>query len=446
MFFLLGDGRSSGMGSLGNSDGVSVALTAATTAVASRFPLLAGGLSQHPGVRPCERLNRACVEPPTPSTERLVDVGPLWHCSLRRHHWLGAGSTVTRALLADAETSPWLISARAARLAAGTSSAAVWLAPSEDSPGGGLHLAAFDGKAPDEAVNATMADQALFDRMWSQVDHLPQLVPVSGSPQVEFVLAVPMLAADKMLGVLTLPTDERDSPRCPAEQLMIATFCAQTALACQLAQAQRDQSQMALYADRDRIARDLHDQIIQQLFGAGLALQSIEQTISGGPAGRVHDVVVRLDRTIVDIRRSIFSLHQAEDKRDGLHQAVVGLASEAALSLGFSPRVHLVGPLNQAVPVDAVDDILAVVMEGLSNVARHARASSASVNLTVDEATITVEIVDNGLGIGLHDSRRSGLVNLSDRAVHRGGRCDIGPSATGTGTTIKWQIPLASGH
>jgi signal transduction histidine kinase len=235
--------------------------------------------------------------------ERTADAALLVHCSTRREHWLAASAEATRALLADTETSPWLISARAARQAAGTSAAAVWL-PAGDAAEAGLRLGAFDGTPPDEATVALMRGRTVYQRIHAGrepvIVHRQQASPA--------VLMVPLLACDEVLGVLTLPSDEREGPLCAAEQLMIAAFCGQTALACQLAQAQHALRMVAVYADRDRIARNLHDQVIQQLFGAGLMLQSLDQLIVGEPAKRVQEVVERLDRTIADIRRSIFSL------------------------------------------------------------------------------------------------------------------------------------------
>jgi signal transduction histidine kinase len=225
--------------------------------------------------------------------------------STRRDHWLAAAGDATRDLLADNETSPWLISARAARRAAGTSAAAVWLSPAAEVEDAGLRLGAFDGLSPDEATVTRMASRALYEGICTRRE--PVLLQ---EPRISrAVLMIPLLACDEVLGALTLPCEQGDGAPSPDEQLMITAFCGQTALACQLAQAQRELRRIAIYADRDRIARNLHDQVIQQLFGAGLILQSLDQLIEGEPAKRVRDVVERLDHTIAEIRRSIFSLH-----------------------------------------------------------------------------------------------------------------------------------------
>lgn len=394
--------------------------------------------------RPCDRRNLSCVEPVGPSAnEMAIGSARLLHCSLRREHWLGAAAEATRELLADSETSPWLISARAARRAAGTAAAAVWLPPVGAAADSGLRLGAFDGIPPDEASIAMMGDTAVYERI--RTGREPVLS--DDGPRSPSMLMIPLLASDEVLGVLTLPTQERDSPRCPAEQLMIAVFCGQTALACQLAQAQRELRLVAVYADRDRIARNLHDQVIQQLFGAGLMLQSLEQLIAGEPAKRVHDVVERLDHTITEIRRSIFSLHIPEAESRGLREGVVNVALEAAEGLGFSPQVHLVGSLNDAALTDVVDDVLAVVTEGLANVARHARATAVTVEVTADDRGLCVEIVDNGVGLGAgmaeKPPRGTGMLKLVERAEQRGGHCDIGPPPDSVGVRLIWRVPVS---
>jgi signal transduction histidine kinase len=218
----------------------------------------------------------------------------------RQERWARAGSVVAEALMADAETSPWLVSARAARRAAGTTAAAVWL-PADGPERTGFQIGAYDGAEPDVATVALISSQAFCRRV--ALARAPVLENIGAA-----VLVVPLLAADRVFGLLTLPAGERDSLRHPAEQRMIATFCGQTALACQLVESRGDQAQVATYADRDRVARDLHDQVIQQLFGAGLLLAGLEHVVPAGPADRVREVVERLDRTIVDIRRFSFSL------------------------------------------------------------------------------------------------------------------------------------------
>jgi PAS domain S-box-containing protein len=210
----------------------------------------------------------------------------------------------------------------------------------------------------------------------------------------------------------------------------------------ELARAQREHERFAMLADRERIARDLHDLVIQRIFAAGMELQSILHQVEKEVVGsRVNEVMDELDATIAEIRTTIFDLEQPR-LGHGLRDQVLDAASAAARSLGFSPQVRFEGPVDSAVSESITEQVLTVVREALSNVARHAQAKSASVTVTVDDAGLALEVVDDGVGMA-GATRTSGLRNLRRRAEDRGGSLEIGDGPGGVGTRLCWQVPLS---
>ena len=206
----------------------------------------------------------------------------------------------------------------------------------------------------------------------------------------------------------------------------------------------RDRERLAVYEDRDRIARDLHDLVIQRLFAIGLGLQGTSRLVSRPDvAGRLAGFVGDLDETIAEVRRTIFAL-QNEPSADAtsLRAQILAAASEAQAPLGFEPHVRFVGPIDSLADDDARADLIGTLREALANVARHAHAGTAQVSARADPSTGLLELVvtDDGVGIDPAQTRRSGLANLADRAERHGGTLtvDTGPD----GTTLTWRIPV----
>ncbi|WP_030440522.1 sensor histidine kinase [Actinoplanes subtropicus] len=202
--------------------------------------------------------------------------------------------------------------------------------------------------------------------------------------------------------------------------------------------------------ERDRIAADLHDHIIQRLFAAGLALQGAAARMGGHPvAPRVAAVIDDLDDTIAQIRSTIFAIqHAAAKGPQGLRARVLELVTESAGPLGCTPALRFSGPVDTllADAGDVVDDLTAVLRESLSNVARHARAGRVEVDLIVESGDsdgpgrLTMQVCDDGVGLGA-STRSSGTANLRHRAEHRGGTFTLGPN-TPSGTCLKWSVPI----
>lgn len=224
---------------------------------------------------------------------------------------------------------------------------------------------------------------------------------------------------------------------------LLASFASQAALAQRLALHRADAETLQLLEDRDRIGRDLHDHVIQELFAAGLSLHSIATTATTDQRRRLMTVVGMLDQVVGDIRTTIFNLQtpRTADEPPSLRRELTDVIHDATEPLGFTPALRFDGPLDTLVPGDIAADLIAVVREALSNTARHARANAASVDVSATLDAVTARIDDDGRGIG-DTTRRSGLANLRTRAEKHGGTLTI-DSAPSRGTTLIWRVPLS---
>jgi signal transduction histidine kinase len=217
------------------------------------------------------------------------------------------------------------------------------------------------------------------------------------------------------------------------------SFAAQAAIAMELAQARADQQRLVVLQDRERIARDLHDHVIQRLFAAGLTLEGLAGSLDPAAAARLVSVVEDLDVTIRQIRNLIFRLQPAPTGRT-LRSAVLEVVAEAAPVLGLEPDVAFAGPVDSVADETLVDDVVAVAREALSNVVRHARAHHVSLTVSASASDLAVVVSDDGRGA--HDvTRRSGLDNLAQRAARHGGSSELSGGPTG-GTELRWTVPM----
>ena len=198
----------------------------------------------------------------------------------------------------------------------------------------------------------------------------------------------------------------------------------------------------AVFEDRDRIARDLHDLVIQRLYATGMSLEGVSARLDESDhRRRVSSAVDALDETIKEIRSAIFSLHSRPATAEpGLRARILEVADEAAGALGFAPGLRMAGSLDGTVPADAAEHLLAALREALSNAARHARADKVDIMVEAGQELVLL-VRDNGVGIKDLDHRRSGLANLAERAGLLGGTVRVGP-ADGGGTELRWRVPL----
>jgi PAS domain S-box-containing protein len=242
-------------------------------------------------------------------------------------------------------------------------------------------------------------------------------------------------------GTATLAIAHRDGvERHPDEETMLASLASQAVLGFELATVRSERDRLLISADRERIARDLHDLVIQRLFGAGLRLQGALSLIDNQVAvSRVASTIDDLDTTIKEIREAIFALESPPGM--SFRARVLDVVADVIDGLGFKPSVSFEGAADQELPVHVQVEAAAVLREALSNSARHAHASAVDVRVSVDDE-VAIVVTDNGVGVG-EPARLSGLANAKARAELLGGRLEVS-SPGGGGTCFDWRVPLAA--
>jgi PAS domain S-box-containing protein len=254
------------------------------------------------------------------------------------------------------------------------------------------------------------------------------------------MLVAPILSDGNAVGGLIVARPEGAGEFEPEEVEMAEALAGQCALALELARARQAREQLLLAGDRERIGRDLHDLVIQRLFGTGMGLQGVLPLIDNErAAARVATAVEDLDTTIREIRTTIFELEMPDSAASGLRTEILRLVGEASESLGFEPNVHFDGPVDSLVSDEVKTQVLAVAREALSNIARHANAGRADVDLRAGEDVVLV-VSDDGAGLG-HSERRSGLANVRARAERLGGSLLMTSPSDG-GTRLEWRVPV----
>ncbi|GAA2051593.1 MULTISPECIES: sensor histidine kinase [Streptomyces] len=282
-------------------------------------------------------------------------------------------------------------------------------------------------------------------------------------------MLLPLTSGDRTLGALGLPRAPGGDPYSVPERAMATQFAQQAALALVLAQARADRESLAVYEDRDRIGRDLHDLVIQRLFAVGMLLEGARRALpeatgtgrdgdrdrngrsnGNGVADRIGKAVTELDATIQEIRTTVFALQQQPDEAQaGLRTRVLRETGTAAQSLGFAPSVSFTGPVDTRVAEGVARNLVAALREALSNAARHARAGRVEVTVDATAAlpdgreAVRLTVADDGVGLPEEGAgRRSGLRNLADRAAELGGYSELGPGLGGSGLKMIWHVPL----
>jgi signal transduction histidine kinase len=273
-----------------------------------------------------------------------------------------------------------------------------------------------------------------------------------GHPPMKTFLGVPIRVRDAVFGTLYLtekmPTSSRpdrsDRPEFTGEDEELVTAMARAAgIAIDNARLHARVSQLAVVEDRDRIARDLHDTVIQRLFATGLTLQAMVRLASPQVATRIQDAIDDLDDTIRQIRTTIFAL-EGPTTAGGLRDRLVDLISEMTSVLGFAPSINFAGAIDSQVDGETGEQLLVTLREALSNAARHAAATNVQISVVVDKGGLTLRVTDNGRGIpdvGDRPSGGRGLVNMQRRAEALGGSFVAVPGPGG-GTILTWRTPL----
>jgi signal transduction histidine kinase len=253
---------------------------------------------------------------------------------------------------------------------------------------------------------------------------------------------VPLGPAGDVRGVLTAGRNQGALPLPPPAVDMLITFAAQAGIGIELAEHRKDSQRLALFEDRDRIARDLHDLVIQRLFATGMSLQGATALMPDSEAAhRVEQAVDALDETIRDIRSAIFALQsRGGTGLPGVRGRILGVVEEMTDSLGFAPGLRMGGQLDRGVPEDTAQQMLTALREALANTAKHARATRVDVTVETG-ADLVLTVRDNGVGLS-GTGRRSGLANLAERAAELGGTLRTVTGESG-GTELEWRVPLA---
>lgn len=203
----------------------------------------------------------------------------------------------------------------------------------------------------------------------------------------------------------------------------------------------------AVGEERNRIARDLHDLVIQRLFAIGLGLQALNRNLlEPARQEQLRGFVADIDQTIRDIRRSIFYLQQRPNSPPSLRAEILRVISEASRTIGYEPTVRLSGPLDSVVPANVHLELIATLREALSNVARHACAGRVWVTVAADLDAHRLELLvkDDGRGLPSRRAPRGGLANINERAARLDGHCHVYSPRDG-GTRVFWAVPLAAG-
>ena len=250
-------------------------------------------------------------------------------------------------------------------------------------------------------------------------------------------MMLPLTGADGVLGIMFVGREPGSWRFTETDVEIAGSFANHAAVAVELANARQVAEQLQLLEERNRIGRDLHDHVVQRLYGTGMSLQRVVTNLEGAPLERVSGAITTLDDTIRQIRNTIMSLRGPEEEAT-LESLIGDIAREAAPLLGFDPKIVLEPPSGElAGPLAA--DLAACVREALSNAVRHAHASSVEIHAAADTSSFMLTLRDDGRGI--QSARRSGLDNMAARLRRHGGRLDV-TSAPGEGTALRWEVPL----
>ncbi|MEU3875467.1 MULTISPECIES: GAF domain-containing protein [Streptomyces] len=373
----------------------------------------------------------------------------------QRMRWIDGSVAVTTALLSGGEGEDALtVVAEQARRLAGADAGIVLVPDGE----GGLEMVAVAADEPEAllgtvmpphspVVSQLMAGEPVFvDDSATDPRMITEVAPRFGPSML-----LPLKSGERVLGTLAIPRRRGARPYSDTERTLAVQFAAQAALALVLAQARRDRERLAVFEDRDRIARDLHDLVIQRLFATGLLLESAHRMADLPEVReRVGQAVDELDVTIQEIRTAIFALQQEPTESPaGLRTRVLRELGTAAVPLGFRPSATFTGPVDAKVGELTGKNLIAALREALSNAYRHAQASrievavDATATLPDGREAVRLTVADDGVGIP-QGGRRSGLRNLAKRAESLGGSSAYGPGIgeDGGGTTVVWEAPL----
>ena len=267
-------------------------------------------------------------------------------------------------------------------------------------------------------------------------------------PPMRSFLGVPIRIGDESFGNLYLCEKQGADEFTEEDQILVESLAAIAAVAVENSRLHGRLQDLAVLRDRERIARDLHDKIIQRLFAAGLALQAATGLSSGELSARVENTVDELDGIVNEIRSTIFDLEQRPFDRPALAAAVLALVDEMTRNADLETSVHFGTDVEHRISPEIADATLSALREALTNTARHANAQRVDVTITCDGDVLDLRVADDGRGLDAAPPPRPGhgrgVRNLLSRARDWGGTCEIAPGADG-GTVMQWRVPCQIG-
>ncbi|MQA78819.1 MAG: GAF domain-containing protein [Streptosporangiales bacterium] len=405
-------------------------------------------LTEKRGDREFDEADESILEALAAAAGIAVENARLYEAAQLGERWRIASSEVVSALLSGTNTVEVLelVAERARELADAVqanvllpadrdSTLRIVAAAGEDAPLlTGITVSMDDGRAGAVYESGVPESWGTYDS--APVRRLAEIVTIG--PR----LVVPLGETGQTRGVLVT----YNRPGVPFSPLVLETlnaFAEQAAVAIELFERRRDAEMLSVYEDRDRIARNLHDLVIQRLFATGMGIESASRLVGVDPvtaAERLGRAVDDIDHTIREIRSTIFALQNPATTERRLRSRILDVVAESTPALGFEPSVRFDGLVDTMVPDDVSQHLLAVLREALANVAKHARAGSASVHVVVDK-DVRLEIRDDGVGLA-PEGRRSGLTNLEARARMLEG--SFTAVAEPPGTVLRWRAPVAA--
>ena len=384
----------------------------------------------------------------------VIDNARLYADTERRRRWHEVTAEITQLMLGEFDPEDALrLIARRAREVSGSAVGALMLVEDDE-----LVIVAVDGPPAFQAhigrhlpSSLPIIGDALAGDQQVVVEELAELIKelggVTDAPELESLgraIFAPLPPGTRSTGgLLVVAAERRALHEVTVGADLVRMFAIQATLALERVQAQQDRSTLAVLEDRDRIARDLHDLVIQRLFATGLQLQGMHRMVRPDVQERIGRAVNDIDTTIRDLRAAIFELHHQPDQ-NSLRADVQALVAEYAEPLGFRPQLTCTGPLDSAVPTAVRPQILAAIRESLSNVVRHAQATEVAVEVAVTAHEVIARVADNGIGIdSTTTDRQSGLQNLRERAEALGGAVQLSANDP-HGTVLELRAPLTA--
>jgi signal transduction histidine kinase len=376
----------------------------------------------------------------------------LFEESARRQLWTAASTKVTQELLTNDEVDALqLVAEQVLELSEADLVAVILSDAAVEHEGDELVVKRAVGKLAESVIDVVLPHGDTMIRRCLKTQR-PQMLADFGAstgatrlPRAALgpAMAVPLHTGDGVRGTLFVMRNAGASLFTEFDLDVAASFAGQAALALERSDARGARVRTRTLEDRDRIARDLHDHVIQRLFATGLSIQTVCGLLGPGPiTDRLDLQIDEIDATIRQIRSTIFGLHMSGDNSASVRAQILQVIESVKVLLPCSPDVDFRGPVDILVPVGLYGDLVAVVREALTNVGRHASARHVQVIVTADPSSLRIEVLDDGRGIG-EVRNRSGLHNLRGRAAALGGSFEAA-SRAGPGTHLTWTVPLTA--